>query len=287
MDFVTSTEKTRWRALLEGLPAHLHDVHWLPEMMSPYERIKQGKGSLLIIDDDKGYALWPLLVTENGTHHPFNFGGPLATSTFESRISYPAQATLNPFYADYQRSLLIGLSEYCKDVVWCDLTQQLEMRQTTRHCAEKAIKAGVEIAVVTPTFDNICLFANMYEHTMRLHDAADHWKFPRLWFEDLFWSLPQNTTLIFAYNDGKAEAGCILLHGFGTCYYHFSASYRVTYGAGHLMVMKAIDWARNAGNTRFHLGGGVIANDNLFTFKSGFSKLRAPVYKYRSKTKVA
>ena len=41
-------------------------------------------------------------------------------------------------------------------------------------------------------------------------------------------------------------------------------------------------WAKERGNKKFHLGGGVGASeDNLFFFKSGFSKLRADYYTWR------
>ena len=41
-------------------------------------------------------------------------------------------------------------------------------------------------------------------------------------------------------------------------------------------------WAKERGNRLMHLGGGVAgAQDKLFDFKTGFSKLRSPFYTWR------
>jgi hypothetical protein len=123
----------------------------------------------------------------------------------------------------------------------------------------------------------------MYDYAMARCDAAPHWRLPKLWFTHFFSALPINTQVFQAVFEGKPEAFCVLLFGYGTCYYHFAASYKQHYGASHLMVKTAMEWSKAQGHKRFHLGSGLEKQDGLFTFKSGFSKLRAPVYKYEIK----
>jgi lipid II:glycine glycyltransferase (peptidoglycan interpeptide bridge formation enzyme) len=88
---------------------------------------------------------------------------------------------------------------------------------------------------------------------------------------------------MFAKIEDEVVGACILIHAYGTCYYHFAVSSREPKGIAHRMVTWAAELARSEGYKRFHLGGGVNGNDGLFTFKSGFSDLRLPVYKHESK----
>jgi lipid II:glycine glycyltransferase (peptidoglycan interpeptide bridge formation enzyme) len=74
------------------------------------------------------------------------------------------------------------------------------------------------------------------------------------------------------------------MHAFGTAYYHFAGSRDAHPGlrASNLMLLESALWARGAGFTRYHLGGGVTrsAGDSLLRFKAGFSDRRAPLYTY-------
>jgi lipid II:glycine glycyltransferase (peptidoglycan interpeptide bridge formation enzyme) len=52
--------------------------------------------------------------------------------------------------------------------------------------------------------------------------------------------------------------------------------------ASHLMTHFAREWARERGNTVFHLGDGVgAANDSLFQFKAAYSKHRSQFSTWR------
>ena len=52
-----------------------------------------------------------------------------------------------------------------------------------------------------------------------------------------------------------------------------------------LMLDHVRQWARARGNRWLHLGGGVgSAQDNLFKFKAGFSKLRRTIDRYHVRT---
>ncbi len=259
------------------------DIHFHPEMMLPYEAADLGEGSLLVVERGKDFLIQPFLKAKNGVYrHPYNFGGPVATEEFGvTHVAFPSVSILNPFLHEHQNKLLNGAAKYQKDVVWLDLTQPFNFRQTTRHTVAKAEKAGVTIEPVKANSENIATFFLLYSKHMEKVGAAPHWKFPEKWFTHLFHSLGTMASLLFAKEKDAVVGACILIHEYRTCYYHFAAvSFRAPYGTSHRMVTGAADYARFLGCERFHLGGGIQPKDGLYTFKSGFSDLRLPVYKY-------
>jgi hypothetical protein len=274
-----------WQRFVTRLPEHLRDVHFLPGMMAPYEACGMGQGMLLVDESPNGFLIQPLLRNTNGEiRHPFNFGGPIATPDHNQptpELRGPVFCTLNPFLAEEQRKLVNG-ADHTKDVVWVDLTGSIKLRQTTRHCVQKAEHAGATFEAVEPKgYVQMAQFHGMYIATMQRNNAKPHWLFPLQWYISFLHNLQHHATLFLAYIEGRVLAGCILLHGFRTCYYHFAASTGEDPNINHFMVAKAIEWAQVNGHKRFHLGGGVAPDDGLFRFKAGFSTLRAPVYQYQ------
>ncbi len=284
MKIIPTVQRELWHSFLKWMPADMQDIHYWPEMMFPYEVTGRGRGGLLI-DEKTGCMLMPLLKVDNHEfHHPFNFGGPIATPEYagEMAINGPVYCTLNPFFTPRQQQL-VPVSEYQKETIWVDLTKDFKFRQTTRHAIAKAEKGNAEFNIVNwERF--IDIFTDMYNQTMDRTQAADHWYFDVDWFRSFMSNLDSHAVLGMVTIEGEPEGGCILLHGYGTCYYHFAASYRnhPNLGTNHLMVAKALEHAKDVLKCkRFHLGGGVQRRDGLFTFKSGFSDLTLPVYKYR------
>lgn len=285
MKLLTTAQAHEWRSYIDKLPNHLKDVHFLPEMMLPYEVAGLGTGILVVEEDTTGFVLQPLLKMADGsTRHPFNFGGPVRDGTIKPTL-VDQICTLNPFLNDHQRMIFQGRVEHVKDTVWVDLTQPIKLRDKTKHTLGHAPEAGAVTSVVNDQ-SSVSLFASMYDETMRRVDADPHWLFPYRWFNQLINGMPNNITMLQVSVGNTKCATCILLHGFDTCYYHFAASWSTSQrGVNHLMVLRAIEWARDNGFKRFHLGGGVRPGegDGLFKFKSGFSKLRLPVYRYDSR----
>lgn len=283
-----TTQLGEWHALVEKLPAPLRDVHFLPEMMLPYEEIEAGLGVLLVEQTDSGYMIQPLLRDPIGfVRHPYNFGGPVANEGYrELGSNVPCICTLNPFFANHQNELLGNKAEFVKESVWADLEQPIKMRGTTRHTYQKSVDAGVTFEPAETNQKNISLFSKMYDQTMDRVGADPHWRFPQTWFEWFFHHLPERANLFFAMDHKEPVAGCILLHGYGTCYYHFASSLDTCdpgKGTNHCMVFNSMLWAKEHDCSKFHLGGGVDPDDGVFRFKAGFSELRAPVYRFDSK----
>ena len=284
MRYLTTADHKEWRSYVERLPDDMRDVHFLPGMMAPYEATGLGAGGLWLEEQGPEYMIWPVLVRAGEpTRHPYNFGGPATTLDFLSTHTPDCECILNPFLAHLQTSVVGFNVKHDKDSVWCDLTQPDDFRQTTRHAVEKS---KVTVDQVLPSSEAVKTFGLMYARAMDRLQAATHWRFGVPWFATLMGAMNGHTALLLARDDaGNIVAGCILLYGYGTCYYHFAASVdKPPKGTNHKMVATAIEWARNAGCKRFHLGGGVKPNDGLFIFKSGFSDLRLPVYRYKKES---
>lgn len=287
--FDNDDDRALWGNYAARLPPDRLDVHFLPEMMAPYEACDMGKGSLMALEDDNGFIIQPLLKCRDGvTRHAYNFGGPV--SNHEKGLwgaSY--ECTLNPFMYDHQAKLLGDRCEHVKDVVWVDLTQEPRFRSTTRHIVTKAERKMLRLQQVKPTLDEVCLFHSMYEDTMLRNQAASHWTLSSLWFYTLLEAMGDKASLHFVFADNAPVGACILVHGYGTCYYHFAASWGKDppFGANQFMVAAAINWAKANGYERFHLGGGVNGEDGLFMFKAGFSDLRAPLYRFKQEVACA
>lgn len=283
MRVISTADLGKWHEYLNWMPSEVQDVHFLPEMMLPYEVTGRGRGGLVIDEHESGRMIMPILKINGQLHHPFNFGGPIATPEYVGKVALggPMFCTLNPFLHKYQQPLL-QVVEYQKESVWIDLTSPLKFRQTTRHCIEKAESKGAEFIKVGGD-RYLKTFVKMYDNTMNRVGAAAHWRFDFDWFRSFVANLQGNCGLYMVTINGEPECGCILLHGYGSCYYHFAASFgkNPTWGLGHFMVSKACEVARDLKCKRLHLGGGVQPRDGLFTFKSGFSDQTLPVYKYR------
>lgn len=278
-----TAQSAQWRSYLYRLPPGLQDIHFHPEMMMPYEKARLGEGMLAVVEQGNGFMIQPLLKMNDGIiRHPYNFGGPVALDGFEPTDAiFPSTFILNPFLHEHQNKLINQQAKHVKDTVWIDLTKPFDLRQTTRHMVEKADVAGVVVKPTLALIEEIETFCHMYNEYMASIGAAEYWRFPLVWFRVLLRALGNaNSALLFAKQGKEIVGGCLLIHDHETCYYHFGFSNREPKGVAHRMVISAAEFARNEGYKRFHLGGGVEANDGLFMFKSGFSDLRLPIYKY-------
>jgi Acetyltransferase (GNAT) domain len=201
-------------------------------------------------------------------------------------------ASLHPFMAQHQLAIVspVLAPKLEKNIVFVDLAQseaatKKDIRKGHRSSIAAARRAGARIEKVEATANNLALFNEMYDATMVRQNAADRWFVPKNYFETCMRQLGAGrSSLFFAFLDHNVESGCLLMHDFATAYYHFAGTYakHPALGVNNLMVYETAIWARSAGYTRFHLGGGVTGNndDSLLRFKSGFSDLRAPLYTY-------
>ncbi len=242
---------------------------------------------------------------------PYGYGGPLST-TPDIHLSHQLYrefaehfagwcereniasefVSLHPFMAPHQLQT-IGAIQECrheKDVVVVDLARGEDalwenVRKGHRSSIKLAERAGVTVARVDANADNLALFGDLYYATMNRRAAASRWFFPANYFTQCVDSLGTGrTSLFFATIGERVESAALLMHDFGTAYYHFAAT-RAEYpelGVNNLMLYATALWAQQNGYKCYHLGGGVGRGreDGLYRFKAGFSPATAPPLHY-------
>jgi len=283
----------------KSLLAYFHSADGF--VIQPF--VRRSLGNLPFLRDDADAGRFSDIANVYG------FGGPVGAPQGRGAILYPTFfehfsrwcndeniasefTCLHPLIAVEQRSLISEIfdTKYEKDVVVINLEQsEVELlgglRKGHRSSVTRARRSGVEIEAVEPSKSNLALFTEMYEETMRRRQAAARWFLP----SDFFLTTVRNlgadrTTLLMATVEKKLESACLLMHDFGTAYYHFAATFsqHPELGVNNLMVFEAALRLKAAGFRVLHLGGGVSSkpDDSLLLFKAGFSSLRAPLYTY-------
>lgn len=128
-------------------------------------------------------------------------------------------------------------------------------------------------------------FMQIYWATMRRLDADQYYLFPADYFRDLRQALGPRLHLVAAIApDSSVAAAGLFTETNGIVQFHLSGTAQEYQRSApsKLMLDGAIAWARTAGNSVLHLGGGVGSrDDSLFEFKAGFSSLRTSFQTWR------
>lgn len=297
----TTSDPEGWGRLVQGLPPGLCDVHQSLALHLAHEHGGVNRGVLLSLELHGQLILQPLLISGSVARHVHNFGGPVGSPGLadlflrEKHVYFRScgvteeHCTLNPYLLGNQLQLVqsCGPREVKRTVAAGSAS--LDLRPTTRHMVGRARDAGVEVSCAAPCSFNVELFHDCYSATMERRRAAGHWRHSREFFQNYLDCMAGNAALLLASVREIVEAGCILVHGNGRCYYHWAGS-RMQHprlGVSHLMVVEAAAWAVMAGCHTLHLGGGVTTDqrDGLFIFKSGFSAETLPVVQYAEETR--
>ena len=169
------------------------------------------------------------------------------------------------------------------ETVSVDLTLPREelWRQTMsghRNEINRAVRAGHR-AYFDEGWEHLATFSQLYRATMQRHGATGHYLFSDRYFGQLREALGDRLRLCVVDVGGAVAAAGLFAETDGIVQYHLSASdsafsqHRPT----KLMLHFVRDWAKDRGNRRMHLGGGVGGRqDALFRFKAGFSHARHP-----------
>ena len=135
----------------------------------------------------------------------------------------------------------------------------------------KATKNGVTI--VRKNIDSYQDFLPIYEETMNKDNADDYYYFEEEYFKSQR-ELSDNACIFYAMFDGKPIAAAIMYYNDRFIHYHLAGTiteYR-KYAPSNLLLYETACWASEKGIKKFHLGGGITQDDNLFGFKKQFNK---------------
>ena len=128
-------------------------------------------------------------------------------------------------------------------------------------------------------------FISIYTQRMLELGAAEYYIFPDSYFKDLQRHLGDRVLLCSVISpDGRTAAAGLFTAVDGIVQYHLgaTASEYSSVAPSKLMFHFVRSWAKSQQHRLFHLGGGFGCNsDSLFSFKAGFSKLRAEFHTLR------
>jgi lipid II:glycine glycyltransferase (peptidoglycan interpeptide bridge formation enzyme) len=309
---IIQPDDPRWRDLLNRTR---HDFYHLPEYVAFASQHDGGKPCAFYAEINSHVLLAPLVLRSipedlakpgwMDATCPYGYPSLLVTpSTDEASIDAALKALcelgtqrnivsaffrLHPLIEIPHAPLLRnGSLVYHGQTVHVDLTLPREqIWAQIRHDQREDINKlrRLDYAVVIDDWSYLPHFGEVYRETMRRVSADNYYYFSDEYFVELRAALESRLHLCTVLSpEGElasaglftATEGIVQGHLAGTSerYFHMAPS--------KLVIFAEIEWGKAAGQSVYHLGGGVGARkDNLFNFKAGFSKLRSEFYTYR------
>lgn len=278
-----------------------HDFYHLPSFADLCAAHERGEAKAMYVEIGRSRLLLPLVVRpipgsdRTDATSPYGYPGPLVQGTDDAAFLATAlRAGIGALRAAGVVSLFVRLHPLLNgdppegtgeivhhgDTVSIDLTQPREellgqMRHNHRRDIRKAMADGLE-ARPDPSFTHLDRFVDLYRETMERRSASPFYCFTDEYFDRLRAALGHRLHLLLVEHGGAIAAAGLFVETAGIVEYHLAAvaDDAVRSGACKLLVHFASLWAKERGDQRLHLGGGVGgANDSLFYYKSGFSPL--------------
>ena len=222
---------------------------------------------------------------------PYGYGGPLYdfTITEQSKLCFMKQMTayavetgiisqfvrFHPLLMNHETAKGIFETRYLHDTVYIDTRSEdtivKNMDSKNRNMIRKAIKNGVQI--IRKDISEYHDFLPIYKETMIKDKATDYYFFDEDYFKAQM-NLKDNACFLYAVQEGKPIAGAIMYYNDKFMHYHLAGTHTVyrKFAPSNLLLYEAACWANKVGIEKFHLGGGMSQEDNLFGFKKQFNK---------------
>lgn len=145
------------------------------------------------------------------------------------------------------------------------------MDSKNRNMVRKAVKNGITIE--RSPIEDYRSFIPLYRQTMDKDNASQYYYFNEAYFKAQS-NLKENACIFYAKKGGQIVAASIMYYNDRFMHYHLAGSltdFR-QFAPGNLLLYEAACWASRQGIKKFHLGGGMSEEDNLFRFKKQFNK---------------
>ncbi len=303
----------RW---MNALACARYDFYHLPEYIEFAAKHEGGTPHAFYAEEGNARFLAPCLVREIPAEldagagwcdvtTPYGYPSPLLTSPEspslllrfleEFRRSCMERGFVSAFFRLHPLLQLpvkelkqFGTLVHHGQTVYIDLSLSAEdiWRQTRRsHRKDIRRLRNAGFKVITDDWNLYGEFISMYRETMIRRAANEFYMFSDSYFEELHEVLGDRMhlhTVVSPEGEAVSAGLCVTVNGIvqdhlGATFskhLHLASS---KYGSDYLW-----RWAKEAGNTVLHMGGGVGGGvDTLFEFKSGFSTSRADFYTYR------
>ncbi len=169
-----------------------------------------------------------------------------------------------------------------RQTVYVDLSQSEDeiwrnMEGRARTAIRKAKKMGVKIGVSNEKKD-IETFYEIYTAEMKRKKAPAHYRFEKVFFQEIFENLGHRIALIYAEADGVFFSGGLFVYEEDrpAHYYLMATAYPYrNYQSNSLILHEAMLYFKGKGLGVFDLQGG---RADVYHFKKSFSRHRAPFY---------
>ena len=317
MDIVTlDVNHPLWLATLEQLP---HDVYHLPDYVALDARRTETLPEAFLLQDDDKIFFAPYLLrscTDIANSFgaevydiisPYGYPGILMSDAAANDPEFPdfafqqfghtlqtkgvcsAFLRLHPILGENFAKVFLSnpLIENGKTVS-IDLTLDeakiwAKTRKGHQSTINKCLRLGFSAKTVSFS-EYIDEFIFIYEETMNRVKAIDIYYFNRDYFEGLL-KLGEKVHLGVVELEGEIVCACLFFESCGIVQAHLGGtkSEFLKQSPFNLLLHQMRLWAKERGNQYLHIGGGVGGKqDNLYTFKSGFSKQRHEFFTLRS-----
>ena len=163
-----------------------------------------------------------------------------------------------------------------EDRIWA------KTRRGHQSTINKCIRLGLTAKTVSAS-EHLDQFIDIYEETMNRVKAKDVYYFSRDYFEDLL-KLEDKLHLGIVESEGEMICASLFFESCGIIQAHLGGTKNdfLKQSPFNLLLHHMRLWAKARGNKYLHIGGGVGGKkDNLYTFKSGFSKQRHAFFTMR------
>ena len=293
------TDAPIWETILGRVA---FDFYHRPAYVALSAEHEGGAGKALVVEDGDRGLLLPLVVrpipgsARTDATSPYGYPGPLTWGTSEPGFVQAAfEAGVEELRAHGVVSLFVRLHPILDatppagvgrlmahgETVSIDLTQSFEeiWRQTRnnhRRDIGKAIRLGY-VARVDEAWEHFGAFVRLYRATMQRLGAEERYMFDERYFAGLREALGPSLTLWVVMVGDIVTAAVLFTETSGIVQYHLAGSDEQYASARptKLLIHEVARWAKERGDRRLHLGGGVGgADDSLMHFKAGFSDER-------------
>ena len=222
---------------------------------------------------------------------PYGYGGPLCDYPISERAQkfflkefgeYALEhgivsqfVRFHPLLQNHKIAPLVFETRYLHDTVYIDTTSTdmiiENMDGKNRNMVRKAVKNGVIIE--KRSIAEYQDFLPIYKETMLKDNADEYYFFNEDYFQAQL-ALNNYACIFYAVKNEKPIAASIMYFNDRYMHYHLAGTYTEfrQFAPSNLLLYEAACWASKQGIKQFHLGGGIVQDDNLFRFKKQFNK---------------
>lgn len=297
-----------WNNYINKLPLEKRDIYLTKEYLELYESNGDGLARLFIYENEDNIAIYPFLIREIKGYNldmqyydiesAYGYGGPIVSDETNIEFLSKFEEEFFRYCKDYNIiAEFIRFNPYIKNekifkknidvvknrtTIYLNLEKNIDdiwkddIKSKNRNMIRKAEKAGLYVEIKNDYFT----FKEIYEATMEKVLADGYYYFKDLYYDNM--KKNPNYIMINVKLEETTIASAIFMDYENYFHYHLAGSKKeyLKWAPNNLLLWEAIKYANKNGNKLFHFGGGITnsSEDNLFKFKSSFSKEKLNFY---------